>query len=91
MEERIRKHVIVSGRVQGVWFRGSTQNKAERLGVAGWVRNLSDGRVEAVFEGPVDLVDTAVIWCRSGPSFAAVDSVEVESQEPEGLATFSVR
>ena len=91
MGERVRKHVIVSGRVQGVWFRGSTQDEAERLGIAGWVRNIPGGRVEAVFEGPADSVDAAVAWCRTGPPHAIVDSVRIESQEPEGLETFSVR
>lgn len=91
MEGIARKHVWVSGRVQGVWFRGSTRDEAERLGLGGWVRNLPDGRVEAVFEGPPEAVDTAVAWCRMGPPHAMVDSVEVVSEPPEGIRSFSIR
>jgi acylphosphatase len=91
MQDIVRKHIFVSGRVQGVWFRGSTETEANRLGVAGWVRNLPDGRVEAVFEGSGRLVDAAVGWCRTGPEYAIVDSVEIEEEPPEGLGAFEVR
>ncbi len=86
-----RAHVWVSGRVQGVFFRAATAEEAHRLGVAGWVRNLPDGRVEAVFEGEESAVDAAVAWCRRGPERAAVTSVVVEHEPAEGIAGFSVR
>ncbi|MBK7972508.1 MAG: acylphosphatase [Deltaproteobacteria bacterium] len=86
-----RARVLVSGRVQGVWFRGATADQAERLGVAGWVRNLSDGRVEATFEGRAADVETAIEWCRSGPPTARVDAVSVEWQSPIGEVGFRVR
>lgn len=87
----VRRRVVVHGRVQGVFFRDSTQKEAEKRGVAGWVRNRDDGAVEAVFEGAEDAVDSLVDFCRSGPSRADVDSVDVEEQEPEGLSGFEVR
>jgi len=87
----VGRHVVVSGRVQGVWFRHHTAQTAARLGVAGWVRNLPDGRVEAVFEGAQDSVAAAVDWCRVGPELAAVTAVEVQDRKPEGLDGFGVR
>ena len=87
-----RAHVYVSGNVQGVFFRDSTRQKAEELGLTGWVKNTPDGRVEAVFEGPTDEVRQMVDWCENGPSQADVDDVEVEYEEPEGDAeSFEVR
>ena len=87
-----RAHVYVSGNVQGVFFRDSARQKAEELGLVGWVSNTSDGRVEAVFEGPTDEVRQMVDWCENGPSQADVDDVEVEYEEPEGdLESFEVR
>jgi acylphosphatase len=80
-----RLRVLVSGRVQGVWFRESTREEADRLGVAGWVRNLPDGRVEATFEGPVLGVEAMVAWCRRGPPNAGVDRVEEMPEEPQGI------
>ena len=91
MVDAVSRHVLVSGRVQGVWFRHHTGQTAARLGVAGWVRNLPDGRVEAVFEGPADAVAAAVAWCREGPELAAVAGVEVQDQEPLSLTGFEVR
>ena len=88
-EERV--HVLVSGEVQGVNFRGATQEKAEELGLNGWVRNLQDGRVEAVFEGGSETVRQMIEWCKSGPSSADVDEVSVEQETPEGLSGFGVR
>ena len=73
--------VIVSGRVQGVWFRARTRQRAEQLGIKGWVRNTTDGRVEAVFEGEEELVREIVEWCYHGPPMAKVSSVEVIKQE----------
>lgn len=87
----IRRRVVVGGRVQGVGYRESCRRQAERLGVAGWVRNCADGTVEAVFEGRAEAVDAVVAWCREGPRWAAVRSVSVSDQDPEGLAGFLVR
>lgn len=86
----VRRHVWVSGRVQGVWFRYHTQEAAQRLGVTGWVRNLPDGRVEAVFEGDESAVSAVVAWCRRGPSAARVSGVEVRVEEPTGNEGFEV-
>jgi acylphosphatase len=83
--------VFVSGRVQGVWFRESCRDAATSAGVCGWVRNLSDGRVEAVLEGPPAAVDRVVSWCHDGPSHARVDAVETQVEVPEGVAGFRVR
>jgi acylphosphatase len=84
------RHVLVSGRVQGVWFRDTCCEQARNLGVAGWVRNLADGRVEAVFEGPSAGVDRMVAWCHEGPSRARVDAVEVSVRTAVGLAGFRI-
>jgi acylphosphatase len=85
-----RKRVIVSGRVQGVFFRDTTRRRAESAGVSGWVRNTPDGSVEAVFEGDEYAVQELVDFCRRGPSRAEVASVEVSDEEPEGLSGFDV-
>jgi len=77
----IRKHVYISGRVQGVWFRGSTEDKAISLGITGWVRNTRDGRVEAVFEGDEVAVSDMLAWCKHGPTMASVSDVEVCDEE----------
>jgi acylphosphatase len=89
--ETVRRRVVVRGDVQGVFFRDSTRKEADSRGVAGWVRNRDDGSVEAVFEGPEDAVEAMVEWCRSGPSKADVEDVEVSEEEPEGLDSFDVR
>ena len=87
----VRYHVLVSGRVQGVFFRDSCQRIAEEHGVAGWVRNLPDGRVEAVFEGPAGPVGHLVDWTHHGPRHARVDQVSVRAEPPEGLGAFVIR
>ena len=87
----VRRRVAVSGRVQGVFFRDSTEKEARSRGVGGWVRNRDDGTVEAVFEGDADAVEALVEFCRSGPSRADVDDVDVGEEEPEGLESFEVR
>lgn len=87
----VRRRVVVDGVVQGVFFRASTHREAVALGVSGWVRNLPDGRVEAVFEGEPQPVDAAVEWCRRGPARAVVTAVEVSDERPEGVLGFSVR
>ena len=86
----IRRRVVVSGEVQGVFFRDSTRREAARRGVSGWVRNRADGAVEAVFEGPESAVGELVEWCRSGPPRADVRDVEVVEEEPEALEGFRV-
>jgi acylphosphatase len=89
--ERTRAHVFVSGRVQGVFYRATTREQARDRGVDGWVRNLDDGRVEAVFEGSADAVEAMVEWCHEGSSRARVDDVDVEYSVPEGVEGFEVR
>ena len=91
VEQRIRRRVTVSGRVQGVAFRASTRAEARRHGVEGWVRNRADGSVEAVFEGPPSAVEALVAWCRDGPRLARVQRIELHEEAPEGLAGFEVR
>ncbi len=76
-KEKIRAHVFVSGRVQGVLFRESAKKKAEKLGVSGWMKNLPDSRVEAVFEGDRENVDNMVNWSRKGPIWAKIDDFSV--------------
>jgi acylphosphatase len=87
----IRRRVIVTGRVQGVFFRDSTRRAAISRGVAGWVRNNPDGTVEAVFEGDAVAVDVLVDQARAGPSRADVQDVVVHEEEPERLDGFEVR
>jgi acylphosphatase len=89
--ERTRRRVVVSGRVQGVFFRDSTRREALRRGVAGWVCNRGDGAVEAVFEGSPEAVEALVEFCRSGPRGAEVHDVTTSEEEPEGLRGFEVR
>jgi acylphosphatase len=89
--DRQRKRVRVRGRVQGVWFRGSTQQRARELGLAGWVRNCADGSVEAVFEGPPEAVAAAIAFCREGPPAAQVVRVDVDDEAVEGLDAFVLR
>jgi acylphosphatase len=87
----VRKHVVVHGRVQGVFFRDTTRRMAESRGVAGWVRNTPEGSVEAVFEGQSDAVDELVRFAHQGPRGAAVERVEVADEEPQDLTVFQVR
>ncbi|MCX7790884.1 MAG: acylphosphatase [Chloroflexaceae bacterium] len=82
--EQVRARVVISGRVQGVGFRAHTRTRARSLGVQGWVRNLPDGRVEAVFEGTRAAVQQMVSWCYSGPNYAAVEKVEVTWETATG-------
>jgi len=90
-ETRIRRRVVVSGRVQGVAFRAATRAQARAHGLAGWVRNRADGSVEAVFEGTPAAVEALVAWCRQGPRSARVEQIEVQDEAPEGLTGFEVR
>jgi acylphosphatase len=87
----IRRHVIVHGRVQGVFFRGTVQRLARQHSVAGWVSNRWDGTVEAVFEGEPAAVERLVEFCRHGPRGAEVERIDVTNEEPEALTGFSVR
>lgn len=87
-----RVHLLISGRVQGVWYRASTRAEADRLGLTGWVRNLSGGQVEAVAEGPRSSLEQLVAWCRRGPPHAVVRSVEPTWSGSEAAFTgFEVR
>lgn len=87
-----RARVSISGRVQGVFFRDSAREKAERLGLAGWVKNTPDGRVEALFEGPSENVREMIAWCEQGPSQASVESLDTDFEEASGdLEGFEVR
>jgi acylphosphatase len=83
--------VIVTGRVQGVFFRGQTRDRARSLGLGGWVRNNGDGSVEAVFEGDDDRVESMVEWCRRGPAYAEVENVQVAWEDPRGETEFAVQ
>lgn len=91
LSEIVRIHVLVSGKVQGVGYRYATVSEARKLGLSGWVRNLPDGRVEAVFEGTKEAVETIISWCDRGPAPAWVRDVEVEYREPEGIEGFEAR
>jgi acylphosphatase len=84
-------HVVVSGRVQGVWFRQSCQERARAAGVAGWVRNRSDGTVEVSLEGERGAVDDLLAWLADGPPLAEVTGLEVTNQAPTGAVGFHVR
>ncbi|GIF73480.1 acylphosphatase [Asanoa siamensis] len=86
----IRRRVVVTGRVQGVFFRDSCRRQAVAAGVTGWVRNLPDGTVEAAFEGTSDAVDRMVKWTREGPPDAVVYGTTVSDEPPEGDDTFAV-
>jgi acylphosphatase len=74
--------VRISGRVQGVFFRASCARRADELGLSGWVRNMPDGHLEAVFEGPEPAVEDILAWCREGPPHARVDRVDVRAEPP---------
>jgi acylphosphatase len=86
-----RVRVLVTGRVQGVFFRATCASEARRRGVGGRVRNVPGSRVEAVFEGPEDAVEAMVAWCRRGPELARVEEVQVRAEEPIGERNFRVR
>jgi acylphosphatase len=91
MTDQICRQVVVRGHVQGVFFRDSVREQAESAGVAGWVRNRSDGALEAVLEGPADAVDRVIAFCREGPPRADVNDVDVSECDPEGLSGFQTR
>ena len=91
MSNPVARRVVVHGRVQGVFFRDTTQRKADSRGVAGWVTNRDDGAVEAHFEGEPDAVESMVAFAREGPRGADVERVDVEDASVEGLEGFEVR
>jgi acylphosphatase len=88
---RRRVHVYVSGRVQGVYYRATTRDTAREHGIDGWVENLDDGRVEAVFEGEAGAVDAMIEFCHEGSKRADVTDVDVTEESPEGIDGFEVR
>jgi len=88
---RQRRHVVVTGHVQNVWFRDGCRSEALAVGVAGWVRNRSDGSVEAAFEGSAVAVEQMIAWCRVGPPRARVDHVEVNEEPLLGEIGFVIR
>jgi acylphosphatase len=90
-DEVIRRRVKVHGRVQGVFFRDSTRERANAHGVNGWARNMPDGSVEAVLEGEPEAVQRVVRFLESGPPHADVERIDVDEEDPEGLSEFSIR
>lgn len=86
-----RKHIFVSGHVQGVWYRGSCARQATALGISGWARNLPDGRVEVVAEGEPAALAALERWCGQGPPAAHVERVEARDEPPEGLSGFTTQ
>jgi len=87
-----RAHLFISGRVQGIFYRANAHDAARRLGLTGWVRNLPDGRVEAVVEGEEGKIKELIAWCHQGPPRAVVRSVEVEWEDYQGEFTdFEIR
>ena len=90
-DDQIRRHVMVHGRVQGVFFRDSLRRRAQSHNVAGWACNRSDGAVEAVFEGRPEDVQQLVEYAKTGPRHADVETVDVREEDPEGLSGFEIR
>ncbi len=92
MKKKIRAHILVSGIVQGVFFRANTAEKARELSLLGWVKNLPDGRVEAVFEGEKEKIEEIIDWLKSHPGMSKVEKVEVDWQEAKGdFENFEIR
>lgn len=87
-----RIRVLISGKVQGVFFRAYTKEEAHRLGLKGWVRNLPDGRVEALFEGEENAINEMIKWCHKGPPSAVVTKVEIKEEPYSGeYKTFEIK
>ncbi len=84
MADKVRVHVVISGRVQGVFFRMETKQAADDFNVSGWVKNNRDGTVEAVFEGNKESVDSVVNWCGTGPPYSKVSTVDVVEEDYKG-------
>lgn len=91
MSERVTRHLRIFGRVQGVWYRESMRQEAERLGITGWVRNRLDGSVEAVAQGDAQAVEQLVKWCRRGPQQAQVTHIDIDDsvRSTGGVTTFA--
>lgn len=89
--EFIRAHLLISGRVQGVGYRFSTQDMAKLYSLTGWVKNLPDGRVETVLEGDREAVQAMIQWCHKGPPHAQVEEVTVQYEPPQGLKAFEIQ
>lgn len=85
-----RAHVFISGKVQGVGYRFSTLEIAVKIGVNGWVKNLPDGRVEAVFESNKEAIEKMINWCKKGPDYAIVKDISIEYQEPQAIKGFEI-
>ncbi|MBI4565703.1 MAG: acylphosphatase [Planctomycetes bacterium] len=90
MSERVRARVVVTGRVQGVFYRATCRDEASERKLCGWVRNSPDGRVEAVFEGPRSEVEDMIAWCRKGPPSAMVTEISVAWESPRGETGFRI-
>lgn len=86
----VAKRIVVSGRVQGVFYRDTCRREANRLGIAGSAQNLPDGTVEVIADGEPGAVDELIAWCKRGPAQADVDSVEVSDAAPTGATTFKI-
>jgi acylphosphatase len=92
MNKKVRAHILVSGRVQGVFFRDSTRRIAEELGIFGWVKNSDNSKVEAVLEGEKEIIQKLIEWAKRGPIFARVSGVEIEWQDYKGeFKNFEIR
>lgn len=87
----VRRKVLVSGRVQGVFYRDTCRRVAQQEGVGGSARNMPDGRVEVVLEGAADSVDRVIAWCRKGTDWSQVESVEVSEEKPQGQSDFRIK
>lgn len=91
MENKVRARVVVTGRVQGVFFRMETKRTADRCGVTGWVKNRSDGAVEAVFEGDEKSVLAVVEWCKTGPPYSKVEDIDIKwEDDTDGFEAFNI-
>jgi len=89
---KVRAHVLISGSVQGVFFRANALYQAQGLGITGWVRNCRDGRVEVVLEGEKSALDRMISWCRKGPPGATVDNLKISREDYQGeFSSFSIR
>ena len=88
--EKVQKHIYLSGRVQGVGFRAFTQRQASVLDIKGWVKNLTDGRVEVVIQGDKNKVKQMIEKLKTGPSYARVDNIEIKDQELENFNSFDI-
>lgn len=90
-KEKVRVHALISGKVQGVFFRGSAKEKAEKLGISGWIKNLRDGRVEAIFEGDKENINKMIEWAKKGPIGAKIEDFNLSWEDYKGdFSEFSI-